>query len=96
MKKVLEERHGPPNRRTVIHWLTVCLLSISGLLTGLTSIYFLFLPSGGYQGGRNPHYGQTFLVGRDIWSGIHTWAGIVLIAEGTLSPEGGRGVRLKK
>ena len=55
-------------------------LSVSGLLTTLTGIYFLFLPSGGYQGGRNPHYGQTFLFDRHIWSDIHTWAGIAMIA----------------
>ena len=80
MREVLVERHGPPNRRTVVHWVTVLLLSVSGLLTTLTGIYFLFLPSGGYQGGRNPHYGQTFLFDRQIWIDIHTWAGIVMIA----------------
>jgi hypothetical protein len=74
------ERPGAPNRRTVVHWITVFLLSISGLLTVFTSIYFLTLPSGGYQGGRNPDYGKTFLFDRDIWTGIHTWAGIVMIA----------------
>jgi hypothetical protein len=74
------ERQGTPNRRTVVHWVTVFLLTVSGLLTALTSIYFLFLPSGGYQGGSNPHHGQTFLFDRDIWVSIHTWAGIVMIA----------------
>jgi hypothetical protein len=80
MREVLTERHGPPSRRTVIHWVGVFLLSVSGVLTTLTGIYFLVLPSGGYQGGRNPHYGQTFLFDRDIWTDIHTWAGVVLIA----------------
>jgi len=80
MRQVLDESHGMPNRRTVVHWFMVFLLSVSGLLTALTSIYFLFLPSGGYQGGRNPHYGQTFLFDRHIWIDIHTWAGIVMIA----------------
>jgi hypothetical protein len=80
MREVLVERRGPPSRRTIVHWVTVFLLGVSGLLTTLTGIYFLFLPSGGYQGGRNPHYGQTFLFDRNIWSDIHTWAGIVMIA----------------
>lgn len=80
MREVLIEKHGPLSRRTVVHWVTVFLLSVSGLLTTITGIYFLFLPSGGYQGGRNPHYGQTFLFDRHIWSDIHTWAGIVMIA----------------
>jgi Domain of unknown function (DUF4405) len=79
MREVLVEKRRPPRRRTVVHWMTVFLLSLSGLLTTLTSIYFLFLPSGGYQGGSNPYYGQTFLFDRHTWSDIHTWAGIVMI-----------------
>ena len=80
MREVLIEKHGPPSRRTIVHWVTVFVLSVSGLLTTITGIYFLFLPSGGYQGGRNPHYGQTFLFDRQIWSDIHIWAGMVMIA----------------
>lgn len=80
MKEVLSERRGAPGRRTVVHWITVFLLGVSGLLTILTSIYFLVLPSGGYQGGRNPDYGKIFLFDRDIWVDIHTWAGIVMVA----------------
>lgn len=80
MRDVTAVRQGAPGRRTVVHWVTVFLLSISGLLTILTAIYFLVLPSGGYQGGRNPDYGKTFLFSRDIWTSIHTWAGIVMVA----------------
>ncbi len=80
MREVLIERQGTPSRRTLVHWAMVFMLSISGLLTTLTGIYFLVLPSGGYQGGRNPDYGKTFLFDRDIWVGIHRWAGIVMIA----------------
>jgi hypothetical protein len=79
MREVLVEGRGTPTRRTVVHWITVFVLSVSGLLTTLTGIYFLIFPSGGYQGGRNPHYGQTFLFDRAIWVDIHTWAGIALI-----------------
>jgi hypothetical protein len=80
MREILVEKRGVPNRRTIVHWILVFLLSVSGLLTTVTGIYFLFLPSGGYQGGRNPHYGQTFLFDRHIWTDIHTWAGITMIA----------------
>jgi hypothetical protein len=80
MKQVLTATQGRPSSRTVVHWVLVVLLSLSGLLTTATGIYFLFLPSGGYQGGRNPNYGETFLFDRAIWTDIHTWAGIVLIA----------------
>jgi hypothetical protein len=80
MREVLVVKQGAPTRRTVVHWVTVLLLSISGMLTTLTGIYFLFLPSDGYQGGRNPHYGQTLLFDRHIWVDVHTWAGVVMIA----------------
>ena len=55
-------------------------LLISGLLSGLSGIYFLFLPVGGFQGGRNPYYGITILFDRHTWGDIHTWASVVLIS----------------
>jgi hypothetical protein len=80
MREVTVQRPGRPNGRTIVHWAAVFILATSGLLTVLTAIYFLVLPSGGYQAGRNEHYGQTFLFGRDVWVDIHTWAGIIMIA----------------
>jgi hypothetical protein len=74
------ERQGGLNRRAIVQWVTVFLLSVSGLLTVLTGIYFLFMPSGGYQGGRNPDYGKTFLFDREIWTNIHIWAGMIMVA----------------
>jgi hypothetical protein len=46
----------------------------------LSGIYFLFVPSGGYQGGRNALYGVTLLFTRSSWHDIHTWAGVIMIA----------------
>jgi len=55
-------------------WLLFAVVFLSGLVAALSGIYFLFVPSGGYQGGRNPWYGVTVLFSR------HTWGGIVMIA----------------
>ena len=55
-------------------------LGISGLLSGLSGIYFLFLPVGGYQGGRNPYYGITVIFDRHTWNDIHTWGSVALIS----------------
>lgn len=55
-------------------------LFCSGLITALSGIYFLFLPVGGYQGGRNPMYGIIILFDRHTWSDIHIWAGIVILS----------------
>lgn len=62
------------------NWLIALLLASSGLLTVLSSVYFLFLPEGGYQGGRNPTYGVVVLFNRSTWDLIHTWAGLLMIA----------------
>ena len=36
-------------------------------------VLWLVLPHGGYQGGRNPLYGQTFILSRDGWLTLHDW-----------------------
>ena len=58
------------------NWLLDSLLALSGLVVGLTSIYFLFLPLDGYKGGRNPYYGLIILFDRHTWSDLHTWVGL--------------------
>jgi len=44
-------------------WLDLSLF-LGGLLATLSGIYFLVLPTGGYQGGRNPYYGIQVLFNR--------------------------------
>ena len=53
---------------------------ISGLISILSGIYFLFLPIGGYMGGRNPLYGINILFERHTWNDIHTWSSVVIMA----------------
>ena len=55
-------------------------LLFGGVITALSGIYFLFLPVGGYQGGRNPTYGIIILFDRHTWSDIHIWAGVAIVA----------------
>lgn len=52
----------------------------AGLISVLTGIYFLFLPIGGYQGGRNPFYGIVIFFERHTWSDIHTWSSVIIMA----------------
>jgi protein-S-isoprenylcysteine O-methyltransferase Ste14 len=65
--------------RTRINWLIDASIFVGGLIASLTGIYFLFLPSGGFRGGRNPFYGVTILFDRHTWDDVHTWLGIVMI-----------------
>jgi hypothetical protein len=62
------------------HWQVDLGLFLTALGASLTGIYFLFLPIGGYQGGRNPFYGITFLFERETWDLLHTWTGVAMIA----------------
>ena len=41
---------------------------------------FLFLPVGGFQGGRNPYYGIVIFFERHTWGDIHTWSSVVIMA----------------
>ena len=61
------------------NWLVDTAVFIGAVLSVLTGAYFLFLPSGGYQGGRNPAYNATILFGRQTWDDLHTWGGILMI-----------------
>ena len=61
------------------NWLIDAVLFIGALTASITGIYFLFLPVGGYQGGRNPMYGVTILFERHTWDDLHTWFGILMI-----------------
>jgi len=59
-------------------WLDLSLF-LGGLLATLSGIYFLVLPTGGYQGGRNPYYGIQVLFNRSTWELLHTWSGVAMI-----------------
>ena len=54
-------------------------LFLGAIVATISGIYFLFLPVGGYQGGRNPMYGVTILFQRETWEALHTWFGILMI-----------------
>ena len=61
------------------NWLIDAALFVGGILATLSGVYFLFVPSGGYQGGRNPMHGVTILFERHTWEDLHTWSGVAMI-----------------
>ena len=61
------------------NWILDVLLFSGALTAALSGIYFLFLPVGGYQGGRNPFYGIKVIFERQTWDLIHTWGGVAMI-----------------
>lgn len=68
------------SNRTRANWLIDVAVFISAIIASVSGVYFLFLPSGGYQGGRNPWYGVTILFDRHTWEDLHTWGGVAMIA----------------
>jgi len=61
------------------NWLIDAAVLVGGLLTAFSGVYFLFLPVGGYQGGRNALYDVTIFFDRSTWDDLHTWGGVVMI-----------------
>ena len=61
------------------NWLIDATVFIGGLLASFSGVYFLFLPVGGYQGGRNALYDVTIIFDRFTWDALHTWAGVFMI-----------------
>lgn len=70
----------PLAKKTLKNYFTDTLLFFSAISASLSGAYFLYFVSNGYQGGRNPLYGVTFLFTRHTWDLIHTWTGVAMIA----------------
>jgi hypothetical protein len=66
--------------RTRVNWLINASVFSAGLVAAISGLYFLFVPSGGYQGGRNAFYGVKILLERLTWSDLHTWGGVLMIS----------------
>ncbi|OGO14806.1 MAG: hypothetical protein A2Z14_06155 [Chloroflexi bacterium RBG_16_48_8] len=65
--------------RTRKNWLINASVFLGGIVAVLSGIYFLFVPSGGYQGGWNALYGLTIIFERSTWDDFHTWGGVAMI-----------------
>ena len=61
------------------NWLMDLSLFLAAIVTVLSGIYFLFLPDGGFKGGRNPFYGIRILFLRETWEWLHTWIGLAMV-----------------
>ena len=72
--------HVTVSGKTLRTWLIDAVAFVAGLIAILTGVYFLYLPSGGYEGGRNPMYGVTILFDRHIWESLHTWSSLKVLA----------------
>ena len=67
--------------KTRLNFMLDALIAVAFLMSALSGIVFLFAGSGGYQGGANATFQTTVLViSRWVWSDLHTWASLIMIA----------------
>lgn len=60
-------------------WLDVLLFTFFLLVNVSGLLVWFVLPSGGFQGGRNPFYNMTILaLTRQDWRDLHLWTGVTL------------------
>lgn len=68
------------NKVTLNYWMDV-LIAGAFVISAITGLAFLVMGSGGYQGGRNAHFGTAFLgLDRAQWSDLHTLGSLVMIS----------------
>ncbi|MCA9930872.1 MAG: DUF4405 domain-containing protein [Anaerolineales bacterium] len=72
-------RQAKVSPQTRNNWLIDTAVFSGAFISILTGIYFLFLPSGGYEGGHNAWYGIVILFARATWEDIHTWGGLLMV-----------------
>ena len=67
------------SRTTRLNWILDAGVFFTALVAGLSGLYFLYVPVGGYQGGKNPLYDITILFSRSTWDDLHLWGGVAMI-----------------
>ncbi len=67
--------------KTHLNFALDALIAVAFIFSALSGVVFLFAGSGGYQGGANAAFQTTVLgVSRWVWSDLHTWASLIMIA----------------
>jgi hypothetical protein len=68
------------SKGAVINLIVDAVIAVGFFLTAISGIYFLFTPTGGFQGGQNANWDPGFLFNRTTWDLIHTWSSVAMIA----------------
>jgi cytochrome b subunit of formate dehydrogenase len=68
-----------PNKARINYYVDI-IIGIGFIVVALSGMILFFAGSGGYQGGRNPHYAREVLgVSRLLWKDLHDWGGIIML-----------------
>ncbi len=64
-----------------VNYVVDIVIGIGFLFSAVSGIVLYFAPSGGFQGGRNPHYLSTVLgLGHHSWTELHNWSSFIMTA----------------
>ena len=64
-----------------LNFVVDAVILVAFLAATVSGVVLLTMPHGGYQGGRNPYYGQAVLfLTRDAWNDVHVWGSLAMIA----------------
>ncbi|MBN1314999.1 MAG: DUF4405 domain-containing protein [Anaerolineales bacterium] len=66
--------------QTRANWLINAAVLTGAIFSLVSGVYFLYFPSGGFNGGRNATYGVNILFSRTTWDMMHAWGSILMIA----------------
>jgi len=67
--------------KSKLNFVVDAMILLAFLAAAVSGIVLLTQPHGGYQGGRNPNFGQTvLLLSRDGWNDVHVWGSLAMIA----------------
>jgi hypothetical protein len=68
------------NKARINYWVNIA-IALGFLVSVVSGVALLFMPSGGFQGGRNAVYARDVLsMSRYLWKDIHTWSSMVAAA----------------
>jgi cytochrome b subunit of formate dehydrogenase len=72
---------GIKKNKAKINYVVDIVIGAGFLLAAASGLVLFFAgSSGGYQGGRNPHYARAVLgMSRDVWKSLHDYSSIVMI-----------------
>ena len=63
-----------------LNFVVDAMILVAFLAATVSGVVLLTVPHGGYQGGRNPYYGQAVLfLTRDGWNDVHVWGSLAMI-----------------
>ncbi|HEM61373.1 MAG TPA: DUF4405 domain-containing protein [Chloroflexi bacterium] len=66
--------------RAKLNFAVDALILVAFLASAISGLVLLTMPHGGYQGGRNPYFGESVLfLSRDNWNDVHVWGSLAVI-----------------